>query len=101
MFLDEIGEVRLALQPKLLGVIAHFAASGDCTARLATVKVPALVIHGEADPPVRRAAGKATAAAIPGAKLVTIPRMGHAMPMAMWPEILDAITAHARVAEQV
>lgn len=76
-------------------------ASGDRTARLAAVKVPALVIHGEVDPLVRPAAGKATAAAIPGAKLVMIPRMGHALPMSMWPEIIDAIASHAHGAARV
>jgi pimeloyl-ACP methyl ester carboxylesterase len=75
-------------------------ASGDRTARLATVKVPALVIHGEVDPLVRPAAGKATAAAIPGAKLVMIPGMGHAMPTSMWPPIIDAIATHAHGAER-
>ena len=70
-------------------------ASGDRTARLAAVKLPALVIHGEVDPLVRPAAGKATAAAIPGAKLLMIPRMGHAMPMVLWPPIIDAIASHA------
>jgi pimeloyl-ACP methyl ester carboxylesterase len=76
-------------------------ASGDRTARLATVKVRALVIHGEVDPLVRPAAGKATAAAIPGAKLVMVPRMGHAMPMSMWPEIIEAIATHAHGKGQV
>ncbi len=70
-------------------------ASGDRTARLAAVKLPALVIHGEVDPLVRPAAGRATAAAIPGAKLVMIPRMGHAMPIALWPLIIEAIATHA------
>jgi pimeloyl-ACP methyl ester carboxylesterase len=70
-------------------------ASGDRTARLATVKVPTLVLHGEVDPLVRPAAGKATAAAIPGAKLVMIPKMGHAMPTPTWPPIIDAIATHA------
>lgn len=76
-------------------------ASGDRTARLAAVRVPALVIHGEADPLVRPAAGKATAAAIPGAKLVMIPRMGHALPVSMWPAIIDAIASHAHGAVRV
>ena len=75
--------------------------SGDRTARLATVKVPTLVIHGTVDPLVRPACGKATAAAIPGAKLLMVERMGHAMPMQLWPEIIDAIASHAKTAERV
>jgi pimeloyl-ACP methyl ester carboxylesterase len=41
------------------------------------VKCPALVIHGEADPLVPIEGGRDTAACIPGARLVTVPNMGH------------------------
>ena len=44
---------------------------------LKAVKCPALVIHGEADPLVPIDGGHDTAASIPGARLVTIPGMGH------------------------
>jgi pimeloyl-ACP methyl ester carboxylesterase len=37
-------------------------------------------------------AGKATAAAIPGASLVLIEGMGHDMPPGAWPRIVDAIS---------
>ena len=60
-------------------------ASGDRTARLAGLEVPTLVIHGIDDPLVRIEAGRATARAIPGAKLVEIAQMGHALPRAVWP----------------
>jgi pimeloyl-ACP methyl ester carboxylesterase len=73
-------------------------ASGDRTARLGAVKVKALVVHGEVDPLVRPAAGRATAAAIPGAKLVMVPGMGHAMPVRLWPALVDAIATHAHAA---
>ena len=33
--------------------------------------------------------------AIPGARLVTYPGMGHDLPRALWPSILDEITALA------
>ncbi len=71
-------------------------ASGSRKERLRAVKVPALVIHGTADPLVHPAGGRDTAASIPGAKLVMIEGMGHALPIQMWPEIIDAIAAHAR-----
>jgi pimeloyl-ACP methyl ester carboxylesterase len=73
-------------------------ASGSRKARLASVKAPALVIHGTVDPLVRPAAGKDTAASIPGAKLLMIDGMGHALPIRMWPEIIDAIDKHAHAA---
>lgn len=74
--------------------------SGDRTQALARVTVPTLVIHGTPDPLVRVEAGRATAAAIPGARLLEVPRMGHALPMALWPEIIPAIAAHCRSRER-
>jgi pimeloyl-ACP methyl ester carboxylesterase len=70
-------------------------ASGSRKTRLASVKAPTLVIHGTIDPLVRPEAGKDTAASIPGAKLLMIEGMGHALPIRMWPEIIDAIDKHA------
>jgi pimeloyl-ACP methyl ester carboxylesterase len=53
------------------------------------------VIHGTVDPLVRPEGGKDTAASIPGAKLLMIDGMGHALPARFWPEIIDAIDKHA------
>jgi hypothetical protein len=44
---------------------------------------------------VRPEGGKDTAASIPGAKLLMIEGMGHALPIPMWPPIIDAIAVHA------
>ena len=73
-------------------------ASGSRKARLAQVKAPTLVIHGTVDPLVRPEGGKDTAASIPGAKLLMIPGMGHALPIPMWPQVIDAIVMHAKSA---
>jgi pimeloyl-ACP methyl ester carboxylesterase len=70
-------------------------ASGSRKERLRTVRAPTLVIHGTVDPLVNPAGGKDTAASIPGAKLLMIEGMGHAIPIPMWPEIIDAIDKHA------
>jgi pimeloyl-ACP methyl ester carboxylesterase len=70
-------------------------ASGSRKERLASVKAPTLVIHGTVDPLVRPEGGKDTAASIPGAKLVMIDGMGHALPIPMWPQIIGAIAEHA------
>jgi pimeloyl-ACP methyl ester carboxylesterase len=70
-------------------------ASPDRTAALGAVTVPTLVVHGEADPLVDVSGGRATAAAVPGAKLLVIPGMGHDLPRAAWPQIVDAIVANA------
>jgi pimeloyl-ACP methyl ester carboxylesterase len=73
-------------------------ASGSRKERLASVKTPTLVIHGTVDPLVRPEGGKDTAASIPGAKLLMIEGMGHALPIPMWPQIIDAIDKHAHAA---
>jgi pimeloyl-ACP methyl ester carboxylesterase len=69
--------------------------SGDRRAKLAQVKTPALVIHGDVDPLVRLAAGEDTAKSIPGAKLVVVKEMGHAIPTRLSGQVVDAIAAHA------
>jgi pimeloyl-ACP methyl ester carboxylesterase len=73
-------------------------ASGSRKKRLASVKAPTLVIHGTVDPLVRPEGGKDTAASIPGARLLMIEGMGHALPIRMWPQIIDAIDRHAHAA---
>ncbi len=70
-------------------------ASGSRKGRLHAVQAPTLVIHGTVDPLVHPAGGKDTAASIPGAKLLMIEGMGHALPIPMWPQIIDAIDKHA------
>ncbi|WP_043630201.1 alpha/beta fold hydrolase [Nonomuraea candida] len=72
--------------------LAAIMASGDRTEALAGVRVPTLVVHGEADALVPVAGGRATAAAVPGARLVTYPGMGHDLPRALWPDLVAEIT---------
>ncbi len=71
--------------------LAAVQASGDRRRLLTGVRVPTLVLHGEADPLVRPAGGRATAAAVPGARLVTYPGMGHNLPRELWPRMIDEI----------
>lgn len=70
-------------------------ASGSRKVRLASVTAPTLVIHGTVDPLVRPEGGIDTAASIPGAKLLMVEGMGHAIPIPMWPQIIGAIAEHA------
>ena len=74
-------------------------ASGDRTRDLRKVDVPTTVIHGSRDPLVRPTAGRATARAIPGARLRMIDGLGHDLPRAVWPEIVEAVAANAARAE--
>ncbi len=80
--------------------LAAIVASGDRTERLASLSLPAVVIHGTKDPLVRPSGGRATAKAIPGARLVRIDGMGHDLPRGAWPQIIGAITENAARAEQ-
>jgi pimeloyl-ACP methyl ester carboxylesterase len=68
-------------------------ASGDRTARLPTLEVPTLVVHGLADTMCDPSGGRATAAAIPGAELELIEGMGHNLPAGAWERIADRIAA--------
>ena len=82
--------------PGVARQLAAILASGNRTDALKGVGIPTLVIHGDADPLVRLEGGRATAKAIPGAKLLVVERMGHALPISMWPQLIEAITGHAR-----
>jgi pimeloyl-ACP methyl ester carboxylesterase len=74
--------------------IAAIVTAPDRTEQLRRVGVPTTVIHGDADPLVNVSGGRATAAAIPGARLVIVPGMGHDLPRDLWPQIADAIVAN-------
>jgi pimeloyl-ACP methyl ester carboxylesterase len=76
--------------------LAAILASGDRTAQLRSVQVPATVIHGRSDPLVPFRGGRATARAIPDARLIAIPGMGHDLPREVWPQLVDAVAENAR-----
>jgi pimeloyl-ACP methyl ester carboxylesterase len=75
--------------------LAALIASGSLRQALASVTVPTLVIHGNADPLYPIECGVATAQAIPGAKIRIIEGLGHYLPPAAWPQVIDAIKRHA------
>lgn len=70
-------------------------ASPDRTPGLANVSVPTLVVHGLLDTLVKPSGGIATAAAVPGARLLMFPDMGHDLPRPRWSEIVEAIRRNA------
>jgi pimeloyl-ACP methyl ester carboxylesterase len=76
-------------------------ASGDRTEGLRGITAPTLVFHGVADPLVRIGGGRATAAAIPGARLVEVDGMGHDLPREVWPRLLDALDEVTAAGEAV
>jgi pimeloyl-ACP methyl ester carboxylesterase len=79
--------------------LAAIIASGDRTRELRGILAPTLVIHGTADPLVSASGGRATARAIPGAELIMIEGMGHDLPRAVWPRMIDAIAEQAARAD--
>ena len=70
--------------------------SGDRSRELRSIAVPTLVIHGDQDRMVHPSGGRATARSIPGARLVTIPGMGHELPRDARPRLVELISEHAR-----
>jgi pimeloyl-ACP methyl ester carboxylesterase len=74
---------------------AAFRAARDLRPELAGLRIPALVLHGDADVMIRPDGGRATAAAIQGARLVLFPGMGHELPRLLWPDMADEIRAVA------
>jgi pimeloyl-ACP methyl ester carboxylesterase len=80
--------------------LGAIVASGDRTPALRRLSVPTLVIHGTRDPMVNLSGGRATAEAIPGAELMLIEGMGHDLPDAAWPRLIEAIARHAAAAEE-
>ena len=77
---------------------AAILASGSRRRELASLMVPTLVLHGEADRVIPIEGGQATAEAIPGARLITVPGWGHDLPRPVWPALVEAITTHAHEA---
>ena len=74
--------------------LAAIYASGDRTDALAKVEVPVLVIHGRDDTLISPPGGQATAEAVPSANLLVLADMGHDLPSALWPLIVDAVISH-------
>jgi pimeloyl-ACP methyl ester carboxylesterase len=75
--------------------LAAILASGDRTPRLRALRLPVTVIHGRNDPLVPLRGGRATARAVPGARMIEIPGMGHDLPEQVWPTVIDAIAETA------
>jgi pimeloyl-ACP methyl ester carboxylesterase len=65
--------------------------------RLSSLRLPTLVVHGDADILVPVENGRRVAAAIPGGRLLEIPGMGHDIPRRVWPQVVDAIADLARL----
>jgi pimeloyl-ACP methyl ester carboxylesterase len=81
------------------GVTRQFAAlmaAGSSKNALKSLRVPTLVIHGSEDPLIPVECAVETAHTIPGAKLLIIKGMGHALAdiPQIWPQVIDAVARH-------
>ncbi len=75
----------------ILRQLHAISASGNRTRALGDLSLPVTVIHGTRDPLIRPSGGRATARAIPGARLRMVEGMGHDFPEALWPLFVDEI----------
>ncbi len=86
---DQVSGVRdAAAQSRQAGAKLHGG-------RLSQLRAPTLVLHGAADPLLRPAAARRTAAAISGARLVILPGVGHYLPAGVYPQVADEVRALA------
>ena len=75
--------------------LAAIIAAGDRTPLLRRITAPTVVVHGTADRVVSPSGGRATARAVPGARLIMIEGMGHDLPRGAWPRIHAGIAQNA------
>lgn len=88
--------VRRGVYPEgTLRQMAAIIADGDRSRMVERIAAPTLVLHGEDDPLIPVAHGHATAAAIRGASIRTIPGWGHDLPVELAEVIAGAIATHA------
>lgn len=71
--------------------MAAAATQADRRAGLRELSLPALVIHGKADPLVPVEGGIDTHEALPVSRLLLLEGMGHDLPRALWPDIASGI----------
>jgi pimeloyl-ACP methyl ester carboxylesterase len=79
--------------------LAAIVAAHDRTPELRELQMPTVVVHGTADRMVSPSGGRATAKAIPDARLVLIDGLGHDLPRGVWPQLLEAISGNAARAD--
>lgn len=79
----------------ILRQMAAIVSNGDRRSGLASVTVPAVVLHGVDDPLVPIAGGRDTAASLKNAEMIEVPGMGHDFPVSLAETFADAITKAA------
>ncbi len=90
------GYDRIGSRRQMLAILADITRA----AQLTSLRVPTLVVHGEADPLVPYACGEDTARRIAGARLLGIRGMGHDLPPAVVKRLLQPLIEHFRSAQE-
>jgi pimeloyl-ACP methyl ester carboxylesterase len=93
LYVDSMLQRGITAKGTMRQLLAIMAASNR-ESGLCKLNIPSLVIHGDSDGLVNLAGGKATANAIPNAKLKIYPGMGHDFPAELIPSIVDDIIDH-------
>jgi pimeloyl-ACP methyl ester carboxylesterase len=75
---------------------AAIMATPDRTKQLQNLRVPTLVVHGMEDVLVVPSGGLATAKAVPGARLLMFPDMGHNLPKHRHSEMAEAVLENTK-----
>ena len=78
--------------------MAAVASHGNRKPALLQLEVPALIIHGRADPLVPVEGGLDTHEALRGSQLMLIDGMGHDLPKQVWSQIVSGIAALTKAA---
>jgi pimeloyl-ACP methyl ester carboxylesterase len=78
LIVDRFAELQRAPGHRTILMSVNMGGGGPAAAQLLSgVKVPTLILWGESDPLIEPAAAGKFAAAIPGSKLITYPKVGH------------------------
>jgi len=89
------GLYRAGTSRQMLAILS----TGDRRPLLGQIAAPTLVLHGADDPLVPEAAGRDTAAHVPGAAFEVVPGMGHDFPPSLMATLAARIVLHCRAAE--
>ncbi|HEX3518418.1 MAG TPA: alpha/beta hydrolase [Solirubrobacteraceae bacterium] len=81
--------------------LAAMLASGSRDEGLRELSLPTLVIHGLDDTLIAPSGGERTATLVPDASLLLVEDMGHDRPVALWPQISQAIIDHTTTSSPV
>jgi pimeloyl-ACP methyl ester carboxylesterase len=81
-------------------LVDYFDPNSERRNSLEKITAPTVIIHGTEDPLVPMDSAEDLAARIPNAELRVIPGLGHFIPNALIPEIVDAILAAAERADE-